>query len=99
MLGPHIFGLSPVISSIIFATAKQSSRLSASGMRFRKSLTLSFVGLVFASAIDRLLTCGRIFDPQLLEIRVVLRRVVIILPHSFAISVHRALVQIRRRFV
>src|SRR5215207_5538603 len=38
---------------MIFATAKQSSRRAASGILFRKPVTLSLVGLVLASATLR----------------------------------------------
>src|SRR5687768_2392216 len=51
--GPHICGFSPVISSMMFAIAKQSSRRAASGILFRNFVTLSFVGLVLASATLR----------------------------------------------
>src|SRR5689334_25058512 len=54
MLGPHIFGLEPVASSIIFASAKQSSRRSLSSILLRNCLTLALVGLVFSSAIRKL---------------------------------------------
>src|SRR5215213_2529228 len=69
MLGPHIFGLPPVISSMIFATLKQSARLSSSETLLRKSSTLSLVGLVFASAINASLILSN--QRQLDETRVV----------------------------
>src|SRR5690349_19785033 len=62
MLGPHIFGLEPVASSISFAIAKQSSRRSLSGICLRNSLTLAAVGLVFSSAIKLLVPLVFLID-------------------------------------